>query len=344
MNDAGVALGVNMLPSRLCDPRRPGLNSLLLIRDCIQHCAFQRVRCGPDQGGSARRVVAVSRGGRGRAGLRRRSRASGSAPGSRFPYFDHIPGFYRRLLPGMPYIMAHAGTVQDPCPFEWVSSCGAATTPFPSVISQDWNPGLWRAFDRSWLSILKDLLADIFGGVKGIFGRRMSALWGQWKEDIRTLGAGAPWSNDMFGETGFINPTWKDRNCPGPFYYAPQRERRPDVLIATNHCISPEMRMTSMSEWIALLTSANANEIQWRYDELNHEILTALAGCAGGHRCRGRLGSHQFSPARREVSICFTIPAAGRTGELSRSTAASRCASYRRSASRACSATMETSR
>jgi hypothetical protein len=40
--------------------------------------------------------------------------------------------------------------------------------------------------------------------------------------------------------------------------------------------------MTSMSEWIALLTSGTQNEIQWRYDELNREILTALDGAQGG--------------------------------------------------------------
>jgi hypothetical protein len=42
------------------------------------------------------------------------------------------------------------------------------------------------------------------------------------------------------------------------------------------------MRMTSMSEWIALLNSATQDEIQWRYDELNHEIHTALAEAPEG--------------------------------------------------------------
>src|SRR5208337_4184311 len=79
-----------------------------------------------------------------------------------------------------------------------------------------------------------------------------------------------------------INATWKDRTWPGPYYFAPQREKRPDVLIATNHCISPEMRLTSMNEWIALLSGADQNDMQWRYDELNREILAALAGAPSG--------------------------------------------------------------
>jgi hypothetical protein len=110
----------------------------------------------------------------------------------------------------------------------------------------------------------------------------MTALVRQLMEELALLGAVAPWSQDMFGETGFINPTWKDHNCPGPFYFAPQRERRPDVLIATNHCISPEMRLTSMSEWVALLNGATQNEIQWRYDELNRAITAALAEAPAG--------------------------------------------------------------
>jgi hypothetical protein len=42
------------------------------------------------------------------------------------------------------------------------------------------------------------------------------------------------------------------------------------------------MRLTSMSEWIALLTAGEQNEIQWRYDELNREILAALAASPSG--------------------------------------------------------------
>jgi len=280
MNDTGVALGVNMLPSRLCNPRRPGLNSLLLIRDCVQHCAsaesaVDRIREAP-RGVSWLYPVADAAG---QACVVEAGRSLGS--GEPFPYFDHIPGFYRRRLPDMPYIGRMRKRYGTPAPVMGLVVRGRDYS-FPERFLQDWNPGLWRAFDRNWLAILKDLLADIFGEAKGVFTRRASALWQQWKEEIRTLGAGVPWSSDMFGETGFISPTWKDRNCPGPFYYAPQRERRHDVLIATNHCISPEMRMTSMSEWIALLTSGTQDEIQWRYDELNREILTALAGAPGG--------------------------------------------------------------
>ncbi len=39
LNTAGVAIGINMVPSRFCDPDRPGFNSLPLNRDCMEHCA-----------------------------------------------------------------------------------------------------------------------------------------------------------------------------------------------------------------------------------------------------------------------------------------------------------------
>jgi hypothetical protein len=54
------------------------------------------------------------------------------------------------------------------------------------------------------------------------------------------------------------------------------------VLIATNHCICPEMRMTAMNEWIALLAGVNQNDIQWRYDELNRQVLDALDAAPAG--------------------------------------------------------------
>jgi hypothetical protein len=280
MNDAGVAIGVNMLPSRMCDPRRPGLNSLLLIRDCVQHC-----------GSTESAVDRITEAPRGVTWLYPVADAAGQAfvveagrrLGSRepFPYFDHIPAYYRRLLPGMPYIRRMRARYGTPAPVKGLV-VRSRDYPYPGQYLEDWNPGLWRGFNRNWLAILKDLLADIFGGMKGLFSSRVTALWRQWKDEIRSFETGAPWSSDMFGETGFISPTWRDRNCPGPFYYAPQREQRPDVLIATNHCISPEMRMTSMSEWTSLLNSATQDEIQWRYDELNCQVHAALAKAPRG--------------------------------------------------------------
>ena len=267
MNSAGLAAGVNMLPSRLCDPGRPGLNSLLLIRDCVQHCAsvesaVDRIREAP-RGVSWLYPVADADG---QACVVEAGRRLGAS--EPFPYFDHIPSYFRARLPGLPYIRGIRARYGTPPPSDGLVVRGRDYR-YPEEYGRDWNEGLWKAFDRNWLTILKDLLCDIFGGVKA-------------SAQIRALAAGAAFSETMFGETGAINATWKDRNCPGPFYFAPQREQRPDVLIATNHCISPEMRLTSMSEWIALLSSGDQNDIQWRYDELNRDVLGALAAAPAG--------------------------------------------------------------
>ncbi len=273
MNEAGLSVGVNMLPSRLCDPGRPGLNSLLLIRDCVQHCgsvaeAIERIREAPrgvswlyplaDADGHA---CVVEAGGR-------------RGENEPFPSLDHIPSCYRARLPGLPYIRRLRDAYGEPPPSDGLV-VRSRDYLYPEEYIQDWNEGLWKAFDRNWLAILKDLLTDIVGGVKGPPPQR-------WQKEIRRLLAGTAFSETMFGETGAINPTWKDRNCPGPFYFAPQRERRSDVLIVTNHCISPEMRLSSMNEWIALLSGGEWNDMQWRYDELNREIHEALAGASAG--------------------------------------------------------------
>jgi len=271
MNTAGLAVGVDMLPSRLCDPGRPGLNSLLLIRDCVEHCgsveaAVDRIREAP-RGVSWLYPVADADG---QACVVEAGRRLG--PNEPFPYFDHVPSYYRNRLPGMPYIRRMRARYGTPSPSRGLVA-RSRDYRYPEEYLRDWNEGLWKAFDRNWLAILKDLLGDIFGGAKGAR---------QWKEEVRALLAGTTFSESMFGETGAINASPTDRNCPGPFYFAPQREQRPDVLIATNHCISPEMRLTSMNEWIALLSSGDQNDMQWRYDVLNREILAALAAAPAG--------------------------------------------------------------
>ncbi|HET6451885.1 MAG TPA: carcinine hydrolase/isopenicillin-N N-acyltransferase family protein, partial [Spirochaetia bacterium] len=275
MNVDGVGIGVDMLPSRLCDPSRPGLNSLLLIRDCMQHCssaeaAVERIRRAP-RGVSWLYPVADAAG---HAFVVEAGRRLGED--EPFPYFDHVPGHYRRRLPDLAYIRDARARHRTPEPRHgmMVRSHGYR---LPDEFVRDWNHGLWKAFDRSWLTILMDLVSDVAGEVKGLFTRRISSLWKQWVAEIARLGREVSMAEAMFAPDGFINPTWTARNCPGPFYFAPQRETRTDVLIATNHCVTPEMRLTSMNEWIALLASGNEDDIQWRYDELNREIRDALA-------------------------------------------------------------------
>ena len=48
-----------------------------------------------------------------------------------------------------------------------------------------------------------------------------------WRTGMRNCGprGNIVFSADSFGERGFLNERWTARNCPGPFYFAPQREK-----------------------------------------------------------------------------------------------------------------------
>jgi hypothetical protein len=81
---------------------------------------------------------------------------------------------------------------------------------------------------------------------------------------------------DSLDKKGFINRTFKERNCPHMYYFSPERETRPDVVITTNHFVIPEMRYTAMDPWLALLFDNFNQDSQWRYDALNELILEAL--------------------------------------------------------------------
>ncbi len=47
-------------------------------------------------------------------------------------------------------------------------------------------------------------------------------------------------------ERGFINRSWRDRNCPYGYHFAHQRENDPN-----------------------LVSASQLDDLQWRYDELN---------------------------------------------------------------------------
>jgi hypothetical protein len=280
VNAKGVAMGVDMLPSRFCNPDRPGFNSLLLVRDCLHACgsaeeAVGRVTEAPrgvpwlypvaDAGGAAYVIEAGPR----------------LAPGEEFPYSTYVPRYYRRRLPQKSYIEIVRRKYGTPAPDRGLM-VRSGDYRFPRDYIDDWNEQLWHAFDRNWLRKLADAAFDILGSVADAFKRKTGNLWRMLGGEIEKLNEGVAWSLSYFTERGYINPTWTDTNCPGPFYFAPQRVSRPDVLVATNHCITPEMRLAGMNEWTAILAGGSLNEFQWRYDELSREILDALDAAPSG--------------------------------------------------------------
>jgi hypothetical protein len=87
---------------------------------------------------------------------------------------------------------------------------------------------------------------------------------------------GKPYNPDLFSESSFASQPWKDKKCPSFRYFQPLGETRPNLVVVTNSYIIPEMRLTAMYEWTALLAQGNADDIQWRYDELSRRLISTL--------------------------------------------------------------------
>lgn len=142
------------------------------------------------------------------------------------------------------------------------------TYTYPVDYINDFNPGLWEVFNGKTLTELKNEYypAVANGNLAGVLH----------ESELEALGKIPPYNPADFGERGYINKTHTDKNLPSFFYFAPQRETKPNISIVSNHCITPEMRLTAMTKWIGTIAKGNVNDIQWRYDELNNEILSAL--------------------------------------------------------------------
>ncbi len=110
----------------------------------------------------------------------------------------------------------------------------------PTAALEPFNVGLWHQFFNG-----QDPLPGTFGE-RGYFARKLPGY--------------APF-------VPFLGPCY----C-----FAPQRERRADLLVACNHAVLPEMRLCALNAHIAKVTTTQMDDIHWRYDELNHQILDTL--------------------------------------------------------------------
>ncbi len=274
LNDAGVALGVDMLPSSACDPDRPGLNSLLLIRDCAQYSSsatevVDRMIAAP-RGVSWLYPVAD------RTGRACIVEAGRTLPeGAELPYFDAVPSYLRDALPTLEQIQQLRAKYGTPAPQRGLMARWN-DYPFPEDYL-GWNRGLWRAFSQSGPHRFAELMAAIAVDLEKLGAGDLEGLLATIAAQIEQWLTGVPYSDDYFGPTSFIDPLWTDRNCPAGFYFAPQRAAHGDTLVTTNHAVTPEMRFMMMSEWNALLTGTQFDDAQWRYDDLNLRVQQAAA-------------------------------------------------------------------
>ena len=84
-----------------------------------------------------------------------------------------------------------------------------------------------------------------------------------------------PYIKDQFyKEDGYLNANWR-HGLDKVQYFAPQRETRDDLVLATNSFIIPEMRLCAMGKWTNEVAKDNIPSVIWRYDELNSRCLNS---------------------------------------------------------------------
>lgn len=224
LNINGVGGGVNMEPSGACDPSRPGINSLLLVRHSVEHGATCEDAIALMV--AAHRGVAwaylLADGNTGKACVVEAGRFGTTPEFLAYPPKEILP-----YLPDQSFLAAHPTTE-----FRNGLMVRRSDTRIPSDYLQ-LNPGLFQKLGKAY-------------------------------------------DPAAFAPDGFLDHTWKERNCPDAYYFAPQRELSDDVVLLSNHFLIPEMRLTAMKHWTNEVAKRNWDDIQWRYDELCHRLVTAM--------------------------------------------------------------------
>ncbi len=232
MNIQGIACGVNMAPAAACNPNATGMNSLLMVRHCIEHGATgeEAVKRIEESPRGVSWIYVIADGMRDCAYVLETVCSEGNLDVMSFPP--------RRLtdpalLPDRAFIKEH----------KTVEIRGGV-----AVRKNDY------AFDEAYLAFNKGL----------------------WK-NYRKTHPGTKLYHDAFTTKGYINRADKEKNCPATAYFAPLRVGREDVVIATNHFIIPEMRLCGMADWVTTVFGNGVQDSQWRYDELNRQVLDAIS-------------------------------------------------------------------
>lgn len=246
VNDQGVAAGVNVSPSAACNAWRPGFNSLLLVRHCIQLAKnadeVVDVIADAPRGVSWLYPIADSSG---KAGIVEAHCKIKMNLDQLVKYLlSFLPSRYKKHLPDKQFIKDNLLKYNDK---DRELLCKG--------LMVRWNN---YAYPGSYL--------DFNLGLKEAYN---SNVWTLHKVE---------YPPDAFTVRGYIDRYYTETDCPSAFYFAPQREKREDVLLATNQFIIPEMRLPAMYKWTTLIAGGidTLKDAQWRYDTLNDLILGQL--------------------------------------------------------------------
>lgn len=246
MNLAGLGAGVDMAPAGNCDPSRPGLNSLLLVRHAVENGAdcehAVEIMEVAQRGVSWNYILAHYETQRAcvvEAGRKVESSEFLDSVTERLdvrsgdPSYSDLPDEFSESLPDRSFVEAQM------------------QSEFRKGLMVRWND---YAYPEEYLKFNERLF--------GIFDKQ--------------------YDPDAFAERGYIDSSWKDRNCPYGYYFAPQREKDPNLVLVTNMFIIPEMRLYAMHPWTNLVSASQLDDLQWRYDELNYQLLSKLYPTPGG--------------------------------------------------------------
>jgi hypothetical protein len=251
MNEYGLGVGVDMAPAGNCDPSRPGFNSLLLARHSIEN--GRNCQEAVDLMVEAQRGVSwdyILAGYEGDDAHRACIVEAGTTVELGRTYADHVHEHLREVLEHPDHTRRTRRAVRH-----------LIESPLTGLLGE-YEPRFRKGLMARWSGYE---YPDEIGGVKieGI-NRVLFNLFGK------------QYNPADFGERGYIDATWTDRNCPYGYYFAPQRERDPHLILVTNQFIIPEMRLYAMHPWTNLVCAGEYDDIQWRYDELDYQLLTEL--------------------------------------------------------------------
>ena len=285
MNLKGIAAGTDMNPTKMCDPKRPGFNSLGLVRDSVQYSStidefIARIR------DAQRGVSWLYPGADGQSGRACFVEAGYKIDNNLFPYFKYIDEPYKSAL-------QHKGLTEQYITEKQIKF--GNKPPLKGIMVREGN-----------YSYPVDYMTD--------FNRVLFQTYNNQNPNHSV----PPYDPKKFEEYGYINATTYNKqsknypgtdecNCPAADFFAPQRENDKDLIIVTNGNITPEMRLTAMNKWIGLLAGSNMNDIQWRYDELNDELLRALKAARSGGPLIDNLTARKIIDFRAPGSSDYTV-------------------------------------
>jgi|GEM_PF-661043 len=272
MNDAGFATGIEMLPHPLCDPERPGFNSLGMVRDLGSRCSSVdegAMRIADHLRGTSWIYAMADRSGRGLMAETCKS----LPPSESFPYLDGVPRYWKKRLPTGEELDRLRERERNPPHDRGVVRRANEYALAEELLSL--NRRLLRSYNWNLRARVREILVKLLGTFVKLFSLEYRSFAAFLRDLVVALEPVRRFRRRAFRERGFICRSPRDDRTPGPYYFPPQRRQGEGWIIVTNHCVSPEMRVSGMTEWLALLAGERANDFQFRYDKLNRLAIDA---------------------------------------------------------------------